>query len=353
MQIAKVLGFFVIASTFLPLSTTAQCNDAVCQNLNNILTSASTDFRGYTRKLVRQPNLSIPGASILCHLDQWTNAVNMYTCSGMVPAMEASGWYQDALRALGLLRPSWSFQIDSRSNGHIVDGGPPGCAIGPADGPYSGDCPVHLQILNRTDGTSKVFFWMSSLSSPYLVAAPAGLATSQSAPVVANACDEMCGGLKEALEARLHSFSAIRVIGTTANAANTAVTDKLPGAQQCSVRPASAARPGNFGSQYVCYWPESSTVDAASRFRDLVTRLQVFVPSNWNAHQEDSPDPVTGADRTEWIATSPGNSQQVAVYILGRFVALHISTWDANTTSAKSQTGLNANSRSLSRDKPR
>lgn len=352
MQITKVLLLFVLTLAYSPLPASAQCRDSVCEGLNNILTSAVTDFRDYSRKLVREPNLSLSGANVPCHLDQWSNAVGLYICSAKIPAMEANGWYQDALSSLGTLRPTWSFQIDSRSNGHIVDGGPPGCAISPLDGPYAGDCPVHIQVLNQADGTSKVYFWMSSLSSPYLVAAPAGHAASHSVPVVANACDEMCEGLKKALESRLHEFSSIRVTGTSADGDAFEVTDKLPGAHECAVRPATVARSARFGSQYVCYWPESSPADAASRFRDLITRLQIFVPSNWNAHRDDSPDPLTGADRTEWIATSPGALQQVAVYILGRFVALHISTWDGGTRSAKSLTGLNLSSRTLSRNAP-
>jgi hypothetical protein len=38
----------------------------------------------------------------------------------------------------------------------------------------------------------------------------------------------------------------------------------------------------------VCYWEEASSSAAEYRFRDLVARLQILVPSDWSSHEETS-----------------------------------------------------------------
>jgi hypothetical protein len=81
------------------------------------------------------------------------------------------------------------------------------------------------------------------------------------------------------------------------------------------------------GTQFVCYWQEASASAAEARFRDLVSRFQVLVPSNWPTRQENELDEPTGANLTAWQAVEPGNKHDVRVYLSGDSIGLHITAW--------------------------
>lgn len=328
MTIKKLSTLFAFLLFLLPAPAFPQCRDQLCQNLQNILYSAVTDFRGYREQLVPSPNVSVAGAQIPCQVTNWANNVPMYMCYAQIPLDSAQTWYINALASLRVLQPSWHFRLDSPASDHFVDAGPPDCTVPATEGPYIGHCPLHLQVNKQNDGTARVYLWMSSLSSPYLVNRPPGTPVSASDPPVAtNACDDMCSGLKKVLDARLHSFTNIR--GADSNGdGGTIATAMLPGAGQCSVTPAAMSHSGEVGTQYVCYWKEATTAAADSRFGDLVSRLQVLVPSGWSVKQTDQSEELSGAKISSWLAVAPDNKQQVSLYVSSQSVGLHIQVWN-------------------------
>jgi hypothetical protein len=323
-QVISVLFFGL-----LPIPGLAQCGDPLCKNLQTILDAAIIDFRGYRLHKEVGPDVSIEGAKVPCQPSTWANNVPMYICYAQVPFPDSQKWFARTLQALQGLNPEWHFQINSPGENRYVDAGPPDCEITPTEGPYVGQCPLHLQAEKQTDGTAKVYLWMNSLSSPYLLKhapvhapAPASKAVS---PSVAG-CDDLCQGLKKALEARVNAFEDIRAVKSEGGTAGATV--KLGGAKECIVNEAAEARPNQIGTQFVCYWRETSVSAAEKRFRDLVSRLQVLIPSNWSAHEETEMDDFTGADMTAWHAVEPGGKHDVRVYVSEESVGLHITSWN-------------------------
>ena len=98
----------------------------------------------------------------------------------------------------------------------------------------------------------------------------------------------------------MNAFEDIRTVKSGGGTAD--VTVKLGGAKECIVSEAAELRPHPIGAQFVCYWRETSASAAEKRFRDLVSRLQVLIPSTWSTHQETEMDDFTGADMTAWHA---------------------------------------------------
>ena len=153
----------------LPIPSLAQCSDPLCKNLQTILDEAVTDFRGYRLNKEVGPNVSIEGTKVPCQPSTWANNVPMYICYAQVPSPDSQKWFTRTLQALQSLNPAWHFQINSPGEDHYVDAGPLDCEITPTEGPYIGQCPLHLQVEKQGDGTAKVYLWMNSLSSPYLL----------------------------------------------------------------------------------------------------------------------------------------------------------------------------------------
>src|SRR5262249_34342008 len=148
------------------------------------------------------------------------------------------------------------------------------CEIPPNDGPRRGQCPLHMQTIKQSDGTSKLYLWVNSLSSPYLLKPPpppsktvssaAPAATPAAAPATAAGCDDFCQNLKKVFEARVEAFAAIRT--AKGNDGTTGVTVRLAGAKQCVVKEASVSQHHGLGTQFVCYWRETSGSAAETRF---------------------------------------------------------------------------------------
>jgi len=145
-------------------------------------------------------------------------------------------------------------------------------------------------------------------------------------PPKVEGCDDFCQSLKKALEARVNAFEDIRTV--KADGGTAGATVKLGGAKECIVNEAVEPRPNQIGTQFVCYWRETSGSAAAKRFRDLVSRLEVLVPSNWSTHQETETDDFTRADMTGWHAIEPGDKHDVRVYVSTKSVGLHITEWN-------------------------
>ena len=333
MTIRKLLAFSLFASSFLPIPAVGQCKDSLCQNLQNILYASVTDFRAYRMNLASPPNLSTGGAKIPCHMTAWINDVGVYMCNAQLPDSLAESWYENTLSSLGVLRPSWYFRIDSPPTGHQVDGGPPDCVVSPNDGPYIGDCPFHLDVTKQADGMAKISLWVNSLSSPNLDPAPPTATAESEVPIVGDACDKMCQGLKQALQVHLQSFAAFHAARANGGGETSSVANKLPGARECEVRAAVSSGSNEVGTQYVCYWPEASGAAADAQFRDLVSRLQVLVPSNWSTRQEEDLDQLSGAKVSAWVASAPGDKQEVSVYVSAESVGFHIKAWTNSLTA--------------------
>jgi len=245
-------------------------------------------------------------------------------CYAQVSQLDSQNAYSSMLDALKRLKPAWRFQVSSPDDDHFVRAGPPDCENSPNDGPYAGDCPLQLQTVKQKDGTARLHFWMNSLSSPYLVKRPPAPKTVP--PSSANDCDDFCQNFKKAFAARLNSFDDIRRAKTNEEISDAAV--KLEGAKECSVKGAARPASNDIGTEFVCHWRENSGSAAETRFRDLISRAQALLPSNWTTRQENESDEDTGAKITKWYAIEPGGKHDVRIYVSGDAVGLHITTWN-------------------------
>jgi hypothetical protein len=103
---------------------------------------------------------------------------------------------------------------------------------------------------------------------------------------------------------------------------------KLEGAKECMIKGAVKPPSNDVGMQFVCYWPETSGPAAETRFRDLISRIQGLLPSDWTTRQENESYEYTGAKITKWSALEPGGKHDVRIYVSGDAVGLHITTWN-------------------------
>lgn len=312
----------------LPIPASAQCKDQLCSSVQNILEAAEIDFRGYKSHTSTPPDVSTENTKVPCQMTTWANNVAMCICYAQVPFANVASWYTRTMDALKNLNPSWQFTVNSPGVDHYVDAGPPDCEITPTEGPYIGQCPLHLQVAKQSDGSAKLYLMMNSLSSPFLMhhisPTPAKPGPSVS-PAAVEGCDEFCQDLKKAFEARTNAFEGVQT--NHSNAATSAGKLKLGGAKDCMVNEAKVSPSVDSGEQFICYWQEASASAAEVRFRNLVSRLQVLVPSNWMVRQENELDEPTGANLTAWHAVEPGNKHDVRVYLSGNSVGLHITAW--------------------------
>lgn len=316
---------FSLCFWLLPIRTLAQCTDQLCKNLQNIASAAVTDFREYRADKTAGPNLSIEGTKIPCQMNTWANNVPTYMCYALVPAPNAQRWYALVLDDLKRLNPSWQFKIDSPAEDHYVDAGSLDCDVPPNDGPYIGQCPLHLQLAKQQDGSVKVHFWMNSLSSPYLLHRPPSPAPKKVSSTAPSDCDDFCRNFKKAFEARENSFEDIRSTKTSDEISDAAV--KLDGAKECFVNQATKPSSTDIGTQFVCHWSESSSDVAETRFRILLSQAQKLVPSDWSAQQKTELDDATGAKISAWSSTEPGGKHDVRIYLSGQDIGLHITAW--------------------------
>jgi hypothetical protein len=326
-MIKKTLRAFHLLcfSLILTVSAFAQCKDPVCPGLQNIFDAALTDFRAYRANGAAASALSTEGAKVPCQMSTWANNVPMYICYAQIPYTSAETWYTNALASIRILQPTWVLKIESPVDDHFVDAGLPDCSLPGTDGPYLGHCPLHLQLTKQSDGTAKLYLWMSSLSSPYLVNRPPGPPPKAAPAPIAGGCDDLCQGLKKAFEARASDFEDLRAAKGSAGVSE--ATIKLAGAADCAVNAVSKSLSNELGAQYVCYWQETSASAADMRFRDLGSRLQILAPSNWVIRQDDQSEELTGAKVKAWCAVAADNKQEMCTYISGGSVGLHFKTW--------------------------
>jgi len=304
----------------LPPPAFAQCQvkDQLCASLEEILDAASIDFRGYLSHTLPLPQVSTDSTKVPCSTSTWANNVPMFICYAQVPLNSATVWYTRVMDYLKPLAPSWNFTVKAPGENRYVDAGPANCEPTPTEGPYIGQCPLHLELAKQADSSAKIYLVVNSISSPYLLRhtllSPTPAKSPQSAPLGVNlggsaGCDEFCQALKKAFEARATGFAG-------------APPSKLPGAKDCLIKKG----PGDLDVRFVCYWQEVSASAAETRFRDLVARLQILVPSDWSSHQDMEPDEQTGAPLTAWFTGEPSRGNEIHVYAAGDSVGLHITS---------------------------
>jgi hypothetical protein len=321
-KVSWLLSLF--CASFFAVPAFAQCKnqqDRPCWSLQYILYAAETDFREFRggtplkprdpKLTPPNPDLSVGAIHVPCHTDIWLSSeVPVYMCSAEVSAQEAEEWYAKTMADLHELQYLWQFKSVSSGADHYLDAGPQGCETarlettnyggyhleGPyiADGPYLGQCPLHLQTVRQSDGTARISFWLNSsvnlaqnpapassalelsasakseapqprpastpAATPQPVAATPASATTdnlRAEPAVENSperpskrygdCDDLCQGLKKVLENRASSFRQLGVgSGSSVSSKTTSFGDtvKLSGAGSCVINaePSAGAR---------------------------------------------------------------------------------------------------------------
>ena len=189
-KVSWLLSLFCMS--FFAIPTFGQCKnqqDRSCWSLQYILYAAETDFREFRgskplkprdpKLAPPNPDLSVGAIHVPCHTDVWLSSeVAVYMCVADVPAQEAGEWYAKTMADLQELQYLWQFKSESPGADHYVDAGPQGCEVarmektnyggyhleGPyiVDGPYLGQCPLHLQTVRQADGTARISFWLNS-----------------------------------------------------------------------------------------------------------------------------------------------------------------------------------------------
>lgn len=307
-KISWLLSLF--CASFFAVPTFAQCKnqqDRACWSLQYILYAADTDFREFrgSTPLIRRdlkltppnPDLSVGAIHVPCHTDFWLSSkVTVYMCSAEVLAQEAEEWYAKTMADLHELQYLWQFKTESAGADHYVDAGQQGCEVARVettsyggfhveesyivDGPYLGQCPLHLQTVRQADGTARISFWLNSsvnlarnpglpprslelsasakseLPQPRSASAPASTPQPASAtadnlrsePAVESSaehssksyagCDDLCQGLKRVLENRASSFRQLGVRSRSSvlsRSTSFGDTFKLSGAASCLI----------------------------------------------------------------------------------------------------------------------
>lgn len=401
-KLSRLLSFFLLA--LLPVPAFAQCRnqqDRHCWNLQYMLYAAETDFREFHGPKAPRLDASVGAASVPCRNDAWLNDVRMYFCSGNLSPAEAEEWYSKTLADLHQLQYLWQFKVGSPGTDHFVDAGPPDCEVPPqdgayiTDGPYVGQCPVHLQAVRQPDDRYSVELWIDSYSSPYLVRNPyvsrtnvlqfalkspspatpvetpqpaaAPVRTAESAPNNPSAvasrtadavCNNLCQELKKVLDDRKTAFTLMNgtpAVQSATNADPTPAAIKLTGSSYCSVNsvPPTIRYPSSNeiaranirsvattdgplsvvpGAQYVCYWPENSPAAAENQFRGLISLLQTIIPTYWSTHEQSQTDELSGAKVTVWSVHDSTKKPVVRLYLTGESVGLHVDASDSSVT---------------------
>ena len=318
----------------------AQRADKLSQNLQDVLASAQIDYRGYRANPAAVPNLSTNLTTVTCQMNTWANNVPMYVCYGQVPLAGGDVWFRATLDSMKRLQPAWQVKLNASNDDRYVDAGPEGCEPTPNEGPYIGQCPVHMQMVKQPDGTTKLYLWINSFSSPYLMHhAPAAPKTAAHT-TTGSACDDFCQSFTKVFAARTDSFAALRAAASSDDVDSTTGL-QFPGANKCAFRP--AVRPSSNdpatkdpGTRFVCYWTESSTTAAENRFRTLISRVQPLLPPDWPTHEQTDSDEATGNPVTIWSATEYTiATHDVRLYLSGTAISLQVNTWTPITESPK------------------
>ena len=328
--VRKLSMLLLFACAFPATRTTAQCTDAPCKNLQSAFNSAMIDFRDYRDAPASVPNLSTSLAKVTCQMNLWANNVKMYVCYAQVPLAAGDSWFRITVDNAKRLQANWTFKVDTNSDNRYADAGPENCEVTATEGPYIGQCPLHVQMVRQPDGAANLYLWINSYSSPYLLHHVQGSKVAHHAGS-APACDDFCQNFKKAFAARENRFADLGMAKSGEEVPAEASVAFL-GARKCAMTVVSRSPSGDpklsdEGVRFACFWQESSATAADTRFRDLVSRVQPLIPPEWPAHQQEQSDDVTGANVTSWLAVEPGAQHDVRLYLSGTSVALHITSW--------------------------
>ncbi len=351
-KVLWLLSFFCASLFAVPAS--AQCRnqqDRACWSLQYILYAAETDFREFRgvtplkpgdRKLtLPNPDLSVGEIHVPCHTDFWlASEVPVYMCSAELPAQEAEEWYAKTMADLHELQYLWQFK-ESPGADHYVDAGPQGCdpphlettSYGPyhveelyiAEGPYLGQCPLHLQTVRHPDGTARISFWLNSsvnlarnpappsksleLSvsakppAPQPRSASIPSPASQPAPATSAAATS---ALATSAPANPAAVSAAPPALATPPATATENSHAEPAVDHSSVR--SSGRYG--GCDDLCQGLKKILENRASSFRQLATSNGSSLPSKTASFE--APVILSGAESCSIHAESPARTRSSA-----------------------------------------
>jgi hypothetical protein len=151
------------------------CSDSLCLTLQTVFDAAVIDFRQYRPETSKDdpirpvPDLSLDILKVNCKMSLWANNVPSYGCAAQQPLAGADIWFRNVLQTAKTLKPRWEAAMQTRGSDTVADLGPPGCGPTADDGPYLGQCPLHIELSKQADGTAIVRLWMNSLTSAYLV----------------------------------------------------------------------------------------------------------------------------------------------------------------------------------------
>ena len=306
--------FSLFLASFFAVPAFAQCKnqqDRACWNLQYILYASETDFRefrgiaplkpGDRRVTPPNPDLSVGAIHVPCHTDFWLSSeVPVYMCSAEVPAQEAEEWYAKTMADLHELQYLWQFKSESPDADHYVDAGPQGCdpphlettnyggyhLEGPyiADGPYLGQCPLHLQTIRQTDGTARISFWLNSSLNLAQNPVPPAKSLELSASAKSVAPQPRSAPAPASQPAPATSVSAISGAATPAAETPVSATPAPATTENLRVEPAA----GNSGVQPsrrygecddLCQGLKKVLENRASSFRQLSAKSASSVPS--------------------------------------------------------------------------
>lgn len=310
----------------------AQRAGNLARNIEDVLASAQIDFREYRKNPAAVPSLSSDLTIVTCQMNTWANNVPMYVCYGQVPLAGGDLWFRATLEALKRLQPAWPVKMNASNDDRYMDAGPENCEPTPNEGPYIGQCPIHMQMVKQPDGTTKLYLWINSFSSPYLVhhAPPPQTITVRATNT--SGCDEFCQSFQKVFAARTDSFAALRAAAFS-DGADSSTSLQFPGAKKCMFtaagrRSSSDSASSEPGTRFVCYWTEPSGPAAENRFRSLVTKVQPLLPPDWPAQEQTDSDNATGAPIIIWSAAEPAPAtHDVRLFLSGNAVSLQLNVW--------------------------
>jgi hypothetical protein len=329
----RELLFFVAASIcFFTTDVYAQRAGTLARNIEDVLASAQVDFREYRKNPAAVPSLSSDLTDVTCQMNTWVNNVPMYVCYGQVALAKGDLWFRATLDAFKHLQPAWPVKIIASNDDRYMDAGPENCEPTPNEGPYLGQCPIHMQMVKQADGTTKLYLWINSFSSPYLVhrAPPPQKITVRATNV--SGCDEFCQSFQKVFAARIDSFATLRAAAFS-DGADSSTSLQFPGAKKCMFtgaarRSSNDSASNEPGTRFVCYWTEPSGPAAENRFRSLVAKVQPLLPPDWPAQEQTDSDNATGAPIIIWSAAEPAPAtHDVRLYLSGNAVSLQLNVW--------------------------
>src|SRR5262245_45150019 len=115
--------------------------------LQTVFYHEENDFREYTSSHSPVPVLELDSARPSCQVSVWANNVPMYVCWGDLPLQSGTTWFNSVYNAAKSLQPGWKFRVQSANDSYFLDAGPENCHVASGEGPYVGQCPMHMQAV--------------------------------------------------------------------------------------------------------------------------------------------------------------------------------------------------------------